>query len=202
MDFKTKKQIPVAQITRSPSVLDNPNFVHWFGNSKVVDARGRPLVVYHGTPDASFSEFSADQFFTASREYANKFTSSSSASSSFYGITDAAPAVIAVYLRIEKPFDTRDPVCRRIYNDQYFGKFGNGAAITESGLPDWVEARDLVEFLKEEMPEMGFDGVFVDEGRDASGQRPMAYMPFSPNQIKSAIGNVGGFDLLSPKFSE
>jgi len=202
MDFKTKKQIPVAQITRSPSVLDNPNFVRWFGNSKVVDARGRPLVVYHGTPDASFSEFSADQFFTASREYANKFTSSSSASSSFYGITDAAPAVIAVYLRIEKPFDTRDPVCRRIYNDQYFGKFGNGAAITDSGLPDWVEARDLVEFLKEEMPEMGFDGVFVDEGRDASGQRPMAYMPFSPNQIKSAIGNVGGFDLLSPKFSE
>lgn len=202
MDFKIKRQIPVAQLSRPLSVLDNPNFVRWFGNSKVVDARGLPLVVYHGTPDASFSEFSADQFFTASREYANKFTTSSSASSSFYGIKDAAPAVIPVYLRIEKPFDTRDPVCRKIYNDHYFGKFGNGAAITESGLPDWVEARDLVEFLKEEMPEMGFDGVFIDEGRDASGQRPMAYMPFIPNQIKSAIGNGGDFDLLSPKFSE
>ena len=202
MDFKTKQRLTVAQFSRPLRVVDSPNFVRWFGNSKVVDSRGFPLVVYHGTPDASFSEFSADQFFTASREYANKFTSSSSASSSFYGVADAAPAVIPVYLRIEKPFDTRDPVCRKIYNDRYFGKFGNGAAITGSGLPDWVEARDLVEFLKEEMPEMGFDGVFVDEGRDAAGQRPMAYMPFAPHQIKSAIGNAGTFKPSSPNFSE
>ena len=30
----------------------SPAFQRWFGDSKVVDVHGRPLVVYHGTPDA------------------------------------------------------------------------------------------------------------------------------------------------------
>lgn len=30
------------------------NFWNWFGDSKVVDEQGRPLVVYHGAPDARF----------------------------------------------------------------------------------------------------------------------------------------------------
>ena len=33
-------------------LTDSPAFQRWFGDSKVVDVRGRPLVVYHGTPDA------------------------------------------------------------------------------------------------------------------------------------------------------
>lgn len=36
-----------------------PEFEQWFGNSKVVDADGKPLVVYHGT-DAHFREFRSD----------------------------------------------------------------------------------------------------------------------------------------------
>jgi hypothetical protein len=45
---------------------ETPEFKAWFGDSKVVDAEGRPLVVYHGT-NAKFrafdSEFSADGAF-------------------------------------------------------------------------------------------------------------------------------------------
>lgn len=202
MDFKTKRPISIAELERPAGVLENPNFRRWFGESKIVDSAGQPLVLYHGTPDAGFTEFAPDQFFTASKEYAQKFTTSSTASSSFYGIRDNAPAVLAVYLRIENPFDTRNPAHRKIYNDLFFGKFGNGAALTPTGLPDWVEARDLVEFLKEEMPEMRFDGIYVDEGRDDAGQRPMAYMPFEPWQIKSATGNSGRFDQRSTDFTK
>lgn len=36
---------------------DTPEFKAWFGDSKVVDAAGKPLVVYHGT-DADFKAFS------------------------------------------------------------------------------------------------------------------------------------------------
>ena len=36
------------------------NFWKWFGDSKVVDDQGRPLVVYHGT-DVTFDEFSRDK---------------------------------------------------------------------------------------------------------------------------------------------
>jgi hypothetical protein len=39
------------------SPLDNPSFRRWFGDSKVVDAHGEPMVVYHGTGRPLFSAF-------------------------------------------------------------------------------------------------------------------------------------------------
>lgn len=44
----------------SKSILDNPNFKHWFGDSKVVDENGEPLVVYHGTTH-TFDNFEPDR---------------------------------------------------------------------------------------------------------------------------------------------
>lgn len=41
------------------AALESPEFREWFGDSKVVDAEGKPLMVYHGTT-ADFSEFSRD----------------------------------------------------------------------------------------------------------------------------------------------
>jgi hypothetical protein len=35
---------------------ETPEFKNWFGESKVVDAEGKPLTVYHGTPYGKFSE--------------------------------------------------------------------------------------------------------------------------------------------------
>ena len=41
--------------------IDTPAFKRWFGKSKVVDANGEPLVVYHGSPDAgAITSFSKD----------------------------------------------------------------------------------------------------------------------------------------------
>ena len=37
------------------------NFYNWFGDSKVIDEQGRPLVVYHGTSKGGFSSFSVDE---------------------------------------------------------------------------------------------------------------------------------------------
>ncbi len=165
----------------------NDEFRLWFGSSKILGDDKQPLVVYHGTPDASFEQFEEFSFFSADPQYASKFTTSACASSSFYGVTDRAPAVFPCYLKIENPFDTRLPPHRKLYEDLYYMKFGNGAALTGLGLPDWVEARDLAEFLKDEIPEFGFDGLYIDEGKDAAGQRPMAYMPLSCTQIRSAI---------------
>jgi hypothetical protein len=39
---------------------ETPEFKRWFAGSKVVDAQGRPLVLYHGT-DADFSKFDPDR---------------------------------------------------------------------------------------------------------------------------------------------
>lgn len=39
-----------------PSDL-NDNFFRWFGDSKVVDERGQPMICYHGTKKGGFTEF-------------------------------------------------------------------------------------------------------------------------------------------------
>lgn len=56
-------------------ITDNPNFVKWFGNSKVVDENGYPLVVYHGT---------ADEITTFKAKERGRTTSSESAKKGFF----------------------------------------------------------------------------------------------------------------------
>ena len=36
---------------------DTPEFKRWFGDSKVVDKKGKPQIVYHGTPNVRFDTF-------------------------------------------------------------------------------------------------------------------------------------------------
>src|SRR5690606_5138263 len=49
-----------ARLSRKDQT-QTPEFKRWFGDSKVVDANGKPLVVYHGTK-ADFSTFSLEKF--------------------------------------------------------------------------------------------------------------------------------------------
>lgn len=152
------------------------------GQSKLVGNDGHPIVMYHGSPDTGFTRFHDDQFFTADISYARRFLSSSTSSSSFYGVTDRQPGIFAVHIRAQNPFDTRNPEHRKLLKENFAGLFGEGV-LTEAGLPDWVEARDIAEWLRAEMPDQGFDAVIVDEGRDEDGQRPPSYVVFAGTQI-------------------
>lgn len=49
----------VSQRQQMQAHIATPEFKAWFGESKVVDEQGAPMVVYHGT-DADFDEFKAD----------------------------------------------------------------------------------------------------------------------------------------------
>lgn len=73
------------------------NFYKWFGDSKVVDSQGRPLVVYHGTK-AQFNEFLGEKIGQ----------SGTSEGVGFYftndkGIATGYGDVMSVYLKLEKP---------------------------------------------------------------------------------------------------
>lgn len=82
------------------SLTDASAFKRWFGDSKVVDEDGEPLVVYHGT-HAVFDEFDPSRgvgggsWFTSSAEEAGRYT---------YG--DGA-VLVPVYLKIERPMILR-----------------------------------------------------------------------------------------------
>jgi len=52
--------------------VQSPAFKKWFGDSKVVDDNGEPLIVYHGT-NKQFDKFEGFSFFAKSRNYAEGY---------------------------------------------------------------------------------------------------------------------------------
>jgi hypothetical protein len=81
-----------ADIRYMPSgQIETPAFKQWFGNSKVVDQSGKPLVVYHGTRSSTpIDKFRTPTYFTNKPSWANAF-----------GGTASYP----VYLNISKPYE-------------------------------------------------------------------------------------------------
>lgn len=78
------------------------SFDNWFGDSKVIDDNGDPLVVYHGTR-AKFNKFDPSKhignlyWFTSSRE--DILSGLAGAKSSKY--------IISAYLKISNPADRK-----------------------------------------------------------------------------------------------
>ncbi len=90
---------------------ETPAFKKWFGDSKVVDENGKPLTVYHGTPNGTFNEFSVENisdsslmlqqgpgFYFTDKKNANQYTKP---------VNKSAPAKAAkvydVHLSLQKP---------------------------------------------------------------------------------------------------
>lgn len=80
-----------------PNLLDNPKFKAWFKDSKVVDAEGNPLRVYHGTT-GDFSRFD--------RSYRGSNTRARSAKQGFFFVDD--PEVAGQYAFAATPRPGRE----------------------------------------------------------------------------------------------
>ena len=159
---------------------DSPAFQRWFGDSKVVDENGDPLVVYHGTGwDVSTLEPNVDDgsiFFTPSRDLASEYAvwreDLRSEDSS------VSPNVMPSYLSIRNPL------------------------VIEMGGKGF-RSQEQLEILRRAQDE-GRDGVIFKNMRDgitAGGGAPTdVYAVFSPTQIKS-IYNRGTWDAQDPRIS-
>lgn len=161
-------------------------------DTKVVDEAGKPLVVYHGTPDAFESSIRGESYFSPDPEIAGIYTSPTASSIATFAKRGDAPAVYPSYLEIKKPFDTRDPKIRKEFMEEYYGKYGNMTPLSDSGLPDWTEARDLREWIEE--TGKNYDGLILDEGGlpmpdGTVRSRGISYVPFESSQIKSALSD-------------
>lgn len=170
----TASEIPMFSLSNA--------FKRWFAGSKVVDAEGKPLVVYHGT-NADFTEFSdakaktgqgfnsqVDGFwFSADERIAERF----------------GARVVPVYLAIKNPF--------RMKAASYMQRF-------------MYDGEDAAKF-KERLVKRGYDGIIITahpeykSGRGPSGTEEWGFdnfIAFRPEQIKSATGNRGTFDSANP----
>ncbi len=146
----------------------NAAFWKWFGDSKVVDKNGDPLVVYHGT-QADFNVFrdTADPWpkggrpwFTSELAYAKKYSLGIELKQSHQS------RIVSVFLKIENPL-----------------------VVGETHPDKWMEVNDSHFYNKAKRA--GFDGIFALEGGAPT------YFPFYSNQIKS-VDNDGTWDADDP----
>jgi hypothetical protein len=158
----------------------NENFRRWFGNSKMVDESGNPLVMYHGT-DREFSRFSLDHFGERDWGYLGKghyFTSDSKYASGYASFnlpfeddewddaTDVKerPQIMPVYLRVQNPYEMNE-------NDEF------------EDSEEWAM----------ELQRKGHDGVLVH----SLAGRFWEVVVFDSTQIKS-IFNQGTWNINNP----
>lgn len=160
-------------------------FKNWSGGSKVVDAEGRPLVVYHGT-GADFSKFGSGRgaiYFTADPDVASVYADHAEAED-IDGEDIAAPNVMPVYLSLQNPLVLDEAWAKE--NLDYDGErdwttLDNTAYQAEQDGHDGVILRGVVDFA-------GMDG-------ETRLTKPYdQFIVFRPTQIKSATGNNGTFD--------
>lgn len=157
------------------------NFYKWFGDSKVVDANGNPLVVYHGT-DAEFEEFSKVErgvgYWFGTKQNAEYYARDRSEKSG------KKERIYPVYLKLEKIADISTEKGREElkgfsseFNDKELWNF---ARIPEGNISAFVLGNeDFAIFLSEK----GYDGIKFDG----------AYISFFRGNIKS-VDNKGTYN--------
>jgi hypothetical protein len=150
----------------------------------ISDENGNVLSFYHGTPNAGFTKFNPLSHFSKNKDYASIYKNPS-ASSMQIKQTANNPGVYEVNLDVNKMFDTRNTLEKNIFNKEYQAYYS--PELTDKGLPDWMEAEDLAEWLQSNYPE--YDALIVDEGAtggygDIVKDRGESYIPFKPEQVK------------------
>lgn len=182
-------------------------FKEWFGESKVVDEDGEPLVVYHGT-SADFEAFDTSAIKIDNLGKGFYFTDDPEIASSYAdrraGERKGAANVMPVYLSIKKPLDFRS-----ISEDQardFIGFYYSLYNKTPEEIAGFVEEEIadaggnyavLIQPGEKEarqwMQDRGYDGLIVPGKDKATGKEGVAYVAIKPNQIKSKH-NQGTFD--------
>jgi hypothetical protein len=202
---------------------DSEAFKKWFGNSKVVDENGDPMVVKHGT-DEEFSEFNDEGSYDNLGFY---FTDDINIAASY----SQRDTVGDYYLSLKNPkiIDAKGLGWREIGNKSLdmdfdyvltgFDKDGKLVEEFHDFSTDWEQraeelglsdaeailaedfetqsTRDIAWQAKQD----GYDGVIIknviDIGEYGGGGESTVFIAFSPTQIKS-VNNLGTWDAENP----
>ena len=180
--------MPMFSMAQLQAQTDTPEFKRWFAGSAVVDAQGRPLVVYHGTR----GDFTAFDGGRVKARFPN--------SEGFYFAS--SPRQASVYAdSINNAAENFDPASR------FIKPVAEGANVMPAyvslqnpkfiNVSEWGTLESAVDgdggARVRAAKAAGHDGVIVERkaGDEYDGKLVIA---FRPEQIKSATGNRGTFD--------
>ncbi len=163
--------------------------------SAAAKANGYTDKLYHGAKKGGgFKVFRDWSYFTPNKEYATRYMERGNEKSLY-----------ETFVKMEKPFDTRNAAERRIFESirQEYGL----SAIQDSGLPDWTDGYDISDYIDENG--LDYDGIILDEGGDMVDGKPvsrgLSYVVRKSAQIKSAdpitYDNEGNIIPLSQRFN-
>jgi hypothetical protein len=177
------------------------NFREWFGDSKVVDEAGAPLVVYHGTA-GDFDAFDIRKagaaidagklgegfYFTQDPRWASRYAENAAKA-------DGAPSVAAVHVSLKNPLvlDGGGDLWSRLRSISKEWGIDADPVKDAGNTPNPLWSR---RFTQEAMTR-GHDGVILPS---RIGQTE--YVAFSAGQVKSATGNSGRFDPNSASLTD
>lgn len=190
------------RIAKSKEALTN--FWQWFGDSKVVDEQGRPLVVYHGTNNKrGFSKFDKNKISTYRFGKGFYFSEIKRVAEIYSNLNNHK--TMQVYLKIENPyFISKDetPKALKYFADKGMANKGllsdaewqemlntsypEHALETAEGMAS--ENKDFSEYPKSE----GYDGIIYTYEQGPEKDAFAEIVAFEPNQIKS-VDNRGTF---------
>jgi hypothetical protein len=169
---------------------DTPAFKQWFKDSKVVDKKGDPLVVYHGT-DKTFDAFNLRK--RGSRvgfQDDGFYFSDSPGTATTYATMDVYSGALG-----KKKDAYLEPT-------DFFKRFLSRLGLVESApqvVPAFLSIKNPYKTTGARMPgrreliKQGYDGIQYTQYDGTTH-----WVAFEPTQIKSSIGNIGTFDPENP----
>ena len=212
---RAEKEAPVAMPTSRKEKLslrapDTKAFKQWFGDSKVVDEDGEPLVVYHGT-SGDIAQFDISKSSASNRFGPGFYFTEDKKTLDTYG-GDVGGNIMPVFLNIENPqtgSSSSKTQIKSFFSSLKDTVFPNGYDATndhktleQQALKDPDQAFDTllsaqsVYISKDDwlrgMKAIGVDGII----RKVFGN--LEYVAFEPSQIKSATGNIGTYSKENP----
>lgn len=179
-------------------LLSSEKFRKWFGNSKVVDKDGQPLVVYHtGAFDAnvikSAAQIAAEQGKDITGSNNGIYFSKNAYYSGIYGQGKPGAATYPVYLSIQNPFVIKDEAqltALEKVKGRVLRAVGRTPVKSHKVTSGKAASMYITPTYMRELKRLGYDGIINDVYDEI--------VVFDPTQIKSAISNTGEFDPTNP----
>jgi len=102
--MKTEEEL-IWESYNTKQIINNPNFKKWFGDSKVVDKNGDPLLVYHGT-NITFDVFDIKKIGNSTGTAHGAGFYFAEEKNIAGGYSKNEKNIIEAYLSIQKPLDS------------------------------------------------------------------------------------------------